>query len=390
MGKATDEELELLVPEHTQCKAIADLMEALREGLEVSVDRVLKNPFRVELHVFLAVLVCDGFRRPALHQLHSPHLPIVFVLDVEVPRKDLLDVPLVVQQLLQPAAKLGHRGLEVVELGLEPNQLLVRHHREVHIQDDVVVDGKPEQDADQPEVDVRLHGRLVEPVGPRLREVGEHPVVDVEELPGQQHEELPCDAALVEALLHGPGREERHLERLLEVLRLLHDLVEGVLEEVLTADADVEPHRLRRARAEEHRLDAAVVDVLLLLQVGLALQDAVLRLRREDEGHVAERLDRASLGVTELVAYLVLLREVGVVAHLAVVELLVLYQLPAPLVDAVQEAEQIHRLKHLGAVLLHRRRGGAQPGHVLLDRADQPDGKLLPGEGLDPPGEDFA
>ena len=54
-----------------------------------------------------------------------------------------------------------------MEDSLAAEELDVDHHGEVHVQDDVVVDGEAKQKPDQPELLLSLKGGRVEPVQPR-------------------------------------------------------------------------------------------------------------------------------------------------------------------------------------------------------------------------------
>ena len=67
---------------------------------------------------------------------------------------------------------------EVGEDALLAHQLAVHHHGQVDVQDDVVVDGQTQHDANQCELTIILKRRRVEPEAVCLLRVDEHACVD--------------------------------------------------------------------------------------------------------------------------------------------------------------------------------------------------------------------
>lgn len=76
-------------------------------------------------------------------------------------------------------------------------QLLVDHQREVDIQNDAIVDGQADDNADQPELGFQALRQHVEPKCPGLVSVSEHAEVLVEEVSYKNLEELLGDTAFI-------------------------------------------------------------------------------------------------------------------------------------------------------------------------------------------------
>ena len=65
-------------------------------------------------------------------------------------------------------------GVEVAEDGVAADELVVDDHWEMDVQDDVVVDGQPQQQADQPVLLFGFKGHRIEPVKLGVLVIGEH------------------------------------------------------------------------------------------------------------------------------------------------------------------------------------------------------------------------
>ena len=76
---------------------------------------------------------------------------------------------------------------EVGEDTLLPHQLAVHDHRQVDVEDNIVVDGETQHDANQGELAVILKWRRVEPETMRLFRIDEHACTDTNKLTDCTH-----------------------------------------------------------------------------------------------------------------------------------------------------------------------------------------------------------
>eukprot|EP00966_Prymnesium_polylepis_P043563 1010141-Prymnesium_polylepis.1 len=139
--------------------------------------------------------------------------------------------------------------------------LFVDDVREAQVEDDAVVDGDAEEDADQLELALVLEARAVEPKLPQLVVVDEHAKRNVEDLRHDELEKLLLHAALVDAVL----ARELHLERLLEVLLAERHLQQRVGDQVRAAHLHNE---VGRRRAHKQRSEDGALKLVRHLRSG--------------------------------------------------------------------------------------------------------------------------
>mmetsp|Transcript_27306 Transcript_27306/g.76234 ORF Transcript_27306/g.76234 Transcript_27306/m.76234 type:complete len:493 (+) Transcript_27306:61-1539(+) len=343
--RAADELLQLLRAEQLQRRAVAQALEPLRERRELPVDAVLQEPPRVQLDVLVAVGVGHGRVLPARHEVHvldAPPEPRV-VLHPEREVERCLHVAAELEDLAQGLVDHRVDGLEIVEGGGVPHELLVHQGRERQLQDVVVVDGQAEDDADQLVLHLQVQVARLEPVQPRVLVEHEHPEVGVEDVPQQQVEELLLQAALVNALLP----HEVHLEGLLQPVGAAVSLRVDVPQRVGDEHGpppDLEQH-VRAGGPREHQLQHGVLELVELLAHVLVPQDPGLAGRVIQEGELAEA---EPFGAPPLLVVLLEVEVLAVRGH--IVEVLV-RQDAGLHVGLVQQVEEegggLHALVHV-------------------------------------------
>mmetsp|Transcript_11500 Transcript_11500/g.28707 ORF Transcript_11500/g.28707 Transcript_11500/m.28707 type:complete len:485 (-) Transcript_11500:933-2387(-) len=308
-GRPADEQLELLPAEELQAVAAAHRVEAALEGVELPLDGEGHRVVRVQAHVLLAVGLGDGDLAAARYEVVRELLAIPLVAHLHA-QAEALDVGLgEVEERLQAAPHLGECGLEVLEPDRLVHELLVHDVWEAHVQDDAVVDGDAEEDADQLELAVALEGVLVEPEGAERLVVGEHSVAHVEDLRDDELEELLLHAALVDALL----AHELHLERLLEVLLAQGHLQQRVRDEMGPPHAHDE---VGRGRADKERAQDGALELLRHLRGRVVHENPTLGGRLE---HIRMLAEGELIGAARLPTTVVLL-EVDLLVDSVVVE----------------------------------------------------------------------
>mmetsp|Transcript_16851 Transcript_16851/g.51812 ORF Transcript_16851/g.51812 Transcript_16851/m.51812 type:complete len:657 (+) Transcript_16851:161-2131(+) len=304
---AADEELELFAAEEVQDAAAADLAEAALEGFKARLDAVDEPPVHEGVDVGLALFGAHDGVFAVRPQRHGAHAALAehegFVGEAPGLLHGVRIGRVHGEVGLEALGHLRLDGLEVGErelnLGLA-EQLLVGEERERQVQDDAIVDGHAEEDADELKGGRLLHGVRVEEEQRVVAVLAEDVVVPVQQLAHDDLEELLLHAALVDAEL----APELHAQSLLEEeVGHEHDLVQRVAHDRVPAHVQVHVrvHARRLARAGEDRgLDG---DVHLLpelvphLELGVEVQD--LRLdgglqhegEREHGAHLREALE---------------------------------------------------------------------------------------------------
>mmetsp|Transcript_19612 Transcript_19612/g.41361 ORF Transcript_19612/g.41361 Transcript_19612/m.41361 type:complete len:417 (+) Transcript_19612:2246-3496(+) len=407
MGRAAHEHLQLLRPEEPQHRPVSQKQEASLKGVKLRSNGLVQQEVDVQVHVLVPILLGDWDARASRLQLEGFHLPEGrSLVDRKIKAKDVADRPgaFPLEKLLQAPRDLRLHHFQILHSHVLAKQLLVKAEWKVDIQDDAVVDGETNHEADQHEVCFRLETLAVEPVGPGLLLVHKEVVVRLHHGFAEQLEELLLHSAGVHAFL----ADEGHFQGLVQVVVVLPcDFRQGVLDEAAPPDADDAgvrvvrldaavlrgrgaaggsvgiaaiaalglPRRSDRApsvpepeNAAEHLLHPGLLHHLMHGEPRLRLKQVALRLVVQEERKVAEAEAPATRGHI-LPPHDVVLQHVHLLADQVVVKLLNGEEV-APLVAFFQEGEHIERAHerrgHVPALPLQR------SGHVVLDGPHDP------------------
>mmetsp|Transcript_17729 Transcript_17729/g.28304 ORF Transcript_17729/g.28304 Transcript_17729/m.28304 type:complete len:314 (+) Transcript_17729:167-1108(+) len=161
VGEAAYEELKLLLVENREELWIYYLAKSFQKSIDLALDALCQLLFRDQLEVFLLVSVCDLDVLTVLLQLVDDLLPKHRVLQGER-HAQALAVDVVLADPFEALVVRRIDGLDVRKRGLHAQHVLVEGACEVRVEELLVVDGLPDEAADELEVVqvVRVHVRI--------------------------------------------------------------------------------------------------------------------------------------------------------------------------------------------------------------------------------------